>query len=248
MFGADAGQRERHTPPVGVEHRQRVQIDVAVCCRCVQGESGRVDPDVAVGDLHALGPRGGAGGVVDGRGRRLVRLPHLGLDAFSGVQVIIVAQHESVLGGDVLEGLVELGIDIDDPSARVLDDVADLGGLQPEVHWHQHSARTADAVERRQQPCAVVADDRHAISNPDAQLVELGRLPLGQHTHLGVGDRADRCCRLVRLVDHGDPIRIDRGRSINEVVDAERNEHEASQDRQWEPTLVRPTLPFGCAG
>jgi hypothetical protein len=71
---AEAGKDERHAPPVRVEHRQRVQVDVAVGDRRVQGEDHAVDPHVAVGDLHALRPRRRAAGVVDRRGGVLVRL------------------------------------------------------------------------------------------------------------------------------------------------------------------------------
>ena len=77
LRGAHAGHRERHAPAVGVEHRQRVEVDVAVGDAVCRPNVVGVDPDVAVGDLHALGPRRRAAGVVDGRGRVLVRLPRL---------------------------------------------------------------------------------------------------------------------------------------------------------------------------
>ncbi len=55
----------RHAPAVAVEHRQRVQVHVAVGHADVPAERHRVDPQVAVGQLHALGARGGAARVVD---------------------------------------------------------------------------------------------------------------------------------------------------------------------------------------
>ena len=46
--------------------RQRVQIDIAVRQSEVQAKCGGIDPQVAMGQLHALGSRSGAAGVVDG--------------------------------------------------------------------------------------------------------------------------------------------------------------------------------------
>ena len=100
-----AGHRERHAPAVGVEHRQRVQVDVAVADPGVQAERHRVHPDVAVGDLHALRPGRGARGVVDGRRRVLVRLPRLRLRALERLEVVVLAEHERALAVDVLERL-----------------------------------------------------------------------------------------------------------------------------------------------
>jgi hypothetical protein len=52
---AHAGDRVRHAPAVAVEHRQRVQVHVAVAHAHVPAEGRRVEPQVAVGELHALG-------------------------------------------------------------------------------------------------------------------------------------------------------------------------------------------------
>ena len=60
------GDGVEHAPPVAVELRQRVQVDVAVVDAQLPAERGGVQPDVAMGELHALGPRRGAAGVVDG--------------------------------------------------------------------------------------------------------------------------------------------------------------------------------------
>jgi hypothetical protein len=51
---AHRGHRERHAPPVDVEQRQGVQVDVAVAHPGVPPEGRRVEPQVAVGELHAL--------------------------------------------------------------------------------------------------------------------------------------------------------------------------------------------------
>ena len=58
-----------------MEHRQRVQVDVAIGHARVPAERRRVDPHVAVRELHALRPRRRAARVVDGRGRVFVGRP-----------------------------------------------------------------------------------------------------------------------------------------------------------------------------
>ena len=232
---AEAGHRERHAPAVGVEHRQRVEVDVAVGDGRVHRERHRVDPDVAVGDLHALGTRGRAGRVVDAGRRRLVGLPRARLDALRGVQVVVVAEHEAVLRGDAGQCLVELGVDVQHASAGVLDDVGDLVGAQPEVHRHQHATGARDAEERRQQAGAVVGDHRDPVADLEAELVELGRLAPGQRRDLRVGQVAQRRGGLVGFVDHPDPLAVDDARSVEEVGHGEGHEHAL--------TVARSTLP-----
>ena len=102
VLGAHAGRRERVPPPVGVEHRQRVQVDVAVVDRRLPAEDRRVEPVVAVRQLHALGPRGGAGRVVDRRGRALVALPRLGLGRRAPDLVVVLAEDERALALDLV--------------------------------------------------------------------------------------------------------------------------------------------------
>ena len=222
---AQTGHRERHPPPVGVEHRQRVEVDVPVGDGRVHREGDGVDPDVAVGDLHALGPGGRAGGVVDAGRRALVGLPRAGLDALRGEHVAVVADHEAVLRGDAGQGLVELGVDVQDAGAGVLDDVGHLVGAEPEVDRHEHASRAGHAEERRQQSGGVVRDHRDAVADLEAELVEPGRLPTGQRRQLGVREVAQRGRRLVRLVDHADPVAVDGPGAVDEVRDAERDEH-----------------------
>ena len=72
---AHAGHRVGHPPAVAVEHRQRVQEHVAVAHAGVPAERGGVEPAVALGQLHALGPRRGARRVVHRAGGVLVGLP-----------------------------------------------------------------------------------------------------------------------------------------------------------------------------
>src|SRR3972149_1641531 len=68
------------TPPpaAGVEHGQRPQLHVVVGDAQVGDEVVGVDVAVAMGEHHALRPRGGAGGVVDGEDVILVLLDSRG--------------------------------------------------------------------------------------------------------------------------------------------------------------------------
>ena len=69
---AHGGQGVGHPPAVAVEHRQGVQVGVAVADAGVPPEDRRVGPEVAVRHLDALGARRRAGRVVDGGGGVLV--------------------------------------------------------------------------------------------------------------------------------------------------------------------------------
>ena len=133
LGGAHARQPERHAPTVAVEHGQGVQVDVAVVHRRLPAEHGGVDPEVAMGHLHALGAGGGAAGVVDGRGRFFVGVvPGFGGAGVGGPQqgVRLGAEDVAVLAVDVRQGLVELGIQQQHRRPGVLDDVADLSALR----------------------------------------------------------------------------------------------------------------------
>ena len=188
----ETGHRVRHSPAVAVEHRQRVQVDVAVGGGGVQAEGDRVDPEVAMGELHALGTRGRARGVVDRRGRVLVRrLPRHGI-AFGTQQpvVVVLAEQEAVLdrgAGGFGEEVLVLGVGEEDRSAAMLDDVGDLGGLQPEVDGHADPSVRGDAEEQFQQPGGVLADDGDALAASHAELVEAGGQRPAAHGEPAVG-------------------------------------------------------------
>ena len=202
-----------------------MEVDVAVADAGVHTERHGVDPDVAVGDLDALGPGGRAGGVVDARGGVLVRLPRLRLDVLGSEQVVVVAEDEAELGLDVGQRVVELGIDQQHPGPGVLDDVGHLVGPEPEVDRHQHPAGPGHPEERREQAGTVVADDRDPVADADAELVELRGLPSGQCADLGVGELPQGRGGLVGLIDDAGALAVDGDGAVDEVGDAERDDH-----------------------
>ena len=221
-----------HPPAVAVELRQRVEVHVSVTDAEVPTERRGVEPDVAVGDLHAFRAGGRAGGVVDRRRGVLVGRPRLWLDTEAHHLLVgVAADHEAALAGHVGQRVVQLGVDEQQPGTRVLDDVAHLLGGEAEVDRHEDASRPRHAVHRGHQPGRVVADDRHPLADPDAELVQPGGhrpRPLG---HLPVRERVPRLGGLVRLVDDPDAIGVQQLGAVDEVVDGEGHLHGSSFSR-----------------
>jgi hypothetical protein len=195
----------------------------------VPAERGGVDPAVAVGELHALGAGGRTARVVDGRRRVLVGLPWA---RFSVVVVQLAVglgtQHELLLAVHRSEGVGQLGVDQQDRRARVLDDVADFLGHQPEVDRYQDPAPAGHAPERREEPGGVVRHDRHPLALRHPETVERGGLRPCPPAHLLIRERPPRLGRLVRLVDHAHPVRVHGHRTVEEVTNRECDLHGSS--------------------
>ena len=66
VTSAGGGHGPGEAPAVAVEHRKRPEVDAALGQLMLDDFADRVDPGAAVGEHHALGKAGGAGGVVDG--------------------------------------------------------------------------------------------------------------------------------------------------------------------------------------
>ena len=73
--------------------------------------------------------------------------------------------------------------------------------------------------------------------------VEPGGLRPGQLGHPAVGQRPERRCRLVRLVEHADAVAIDERRPLDLVPYGQRNMHEPSLSH-----LVTPSPDRACPG
>ena len=210
---AHARKNERHSPAVAVECRQRVQVNIAVARAEMEAEGDGVDPQIAVRELHALGPRGGAAGVVDGGGGVLVAGPcfwrcvgHLRCARREQQRVGFGAEDRPSLAGNVGKRVDQLRVDQQQPRARMLDDVADLRGAQPEIHRHEHASRRGHAVERDEQARRVLRNNRDALAEADAERVEVGRAVARERGDSAVVKRAHAWRGLRRLVDDADAV------------------------------------------
>ena len=142
-----------HAPAVAVEHGQGVQERVAVAHGGVPSEHRGVEPAVPVGELHPLGARRRPRGVVDRAGGGLVglpvRRPGAGGCGREQLGVLVAVEHHPHLGRHARQGVVDLGVDEQDRGPRVLDDVADLLGVETEVHGHEHAPEAAHPEDTR---------------------------------------------------------------------------------------------------
>jgi len=226
---ARAHRRERvgHAPAVAVEGRQRVQVHVALRHRGVPAERDGVEPAAPVRELDALGPRRGAGRVVDRHGRVLVGdaalRPRVRPQEEPGVGV--PAEHEAVLDAEVPQRGVEVRIHQEHRRARVLHDVADLLGVEPEVDRHQHASPRAHAEEAHQEARRVRRDDPDALALTDAEVVERRRQAAAHGGELPVGHPPEPAARRRRLVHHGLPVAVHELRALHEIEQGERNDH-----------------------
>ena len=144
------------------------------------------------------------------------------------VEVVILTEDVPVLGLDPRQRFVELGIDVQHPSTRVLDDEADLVDREPEVDRHEHPPRPADPEERGHQPGGVVGDVRDALPHLDAQRIQLGGVRAGQLADPAVRQVTERLSWLVGLVEEARSVGVHRHRSVEKVVDGERDDHPVS--------------------
>ena len=173
--------------------RQRVQQRVAVGHGGVPAEHGRVQPAVAVRELHALGAGRGPRRVVDGAGGGPRRPPMAPGSAPGGAGANSSASSSPsssmrTLADTPASGALELGVDEEHRGAGVLHDVADLLGVEPEVDGDEHPAEAAHPEERDEQASRVGAHDGHPLARAHAHGVEgQGHAP-GPVVHLGVGD------------------------------------------------------------
>ena len=115
-------------------------------------EHRRVEPAIAVRQLHAFGTRRGARRVVHRAGGILVGLPRLRCRPSGGRReqraVVAPVQAEAVADLDGVHLGVEIGIVQEDRRPGVVDDVGDFVRGQPEVDGYQDATEPTDAEER----------------------------------------------------------------------------------------------------
>ena len=173
-------ESEGHSPAVAVEHGEGVEIHIVIAHAGRPAESDGVEPDVAMGHLHAFGSSGGAGGVVDGGGGVFVGLPRAGI-GIGGEQGLVAfgaegeAMGAAVAGRDAGEGasqaVSQFRVYEKHGRAGVLHDVADFLLLEAEVDGHADAARAAAGVDGQQKTGGVVRDDGDALALAHAEAV-----------------------------------------------------------------------------
>ena len=224
---AHPGDRVHHPPAVAVEHRHGPQVDVAIAHAGVPAERERVDVEVAVRQLHPLRSGRRAARVVDRRDGVLAGVdPRVRLAVEPQQRGVgLAAEHEPVRRIHVGERIVELGIDEEHGRTGLLDDVADLLGVEPEVDRHDDTPVAGHREQGDEEAGAVLRDDRHALAGSDAEGVEAGGHGPGVFGDLPPRQSPPAVGGLVRLVDHTDAVAVDVLGAIEEVEDVERSLH-----------------------
>ena len=186
------------------------------------------EPAVAVSELDPLRASGRARGVVDRARGVLVGLPRSGRCSRGGRceqrGVVDPVEAEAVIDLDAVHLAGQIGVVEEDRRPRMADDVGDLVGGEPEVDRHQDAAETADPEEGGQEPARVRADDGHAFSVPDPELVEGEGHATSARLELAVGLRPERTGDR-RLVLHGSSVAIDERGPLQEIAHRQRDPH-----------------------
>ena len=130
------------------------------------------------------------------------------------------------------ECLVELGIDEQHGGTGLLDDVADLVGVEAEVDRDDHAPVAGDAEQGDEEAGAVVGDDGDTLAATDAEGVEAGGQRPGVLGDLPPGQLAPAVGGLVGLVDDADAVAVDVLGAIEEVEDVERDLHDRALRRR----------------
>ncbi len=144
----------------------------------------------------ALGPPGGARGVVDRDRLLLVLEPALDrirrpageevLVGIAGRAGVVDPHHLQAVEAERLDQPFELRVDEEELRPRVLQDVADLLGGQPRVDRHQHPARRGDSVVGLEHRRDVGAEERHPVVLLHAGPAQSGGQPVHPLAELAV--------------------------------------------------------------
>ena len=217
-----------HAPPIAVEHRQRVQQDVAVADPGVPAEGGGVQPAVSLGQLHPLGPCRRPRGVVHRARRVLVGRPgQRGDPVGSGCEeggIVAAVEAEAVGDLDGLDLVGQIGVVQEDRRPGMLHHIGDLVGGQAEIDRHQRAAVATDPEVGRQEPTGVRADDRNPLAVLDPEVVERQGHTPGAGLELTVGEGPEGPWH-GRLVHHGCPVPVDQGGPVEKVGHRECDPH-----------------------
>lgn len=127
----------------------------------------------------------------------------------------------------------------------MVDDVAHLGGAEPEVDRHVDASGSGDAEHGGGDAGGVVGHDRDPFAHPDAELVERGRLGAGPGGQVAEGEVRQWRCRLVGFIDQRHTVPVDRRTPVEEVHHAESDLHPVPlvESANVSVTLATPAAP-----
>ena len=189
-------------------------------------EGHRVEPEIAVGHLDALGSGRGPRGVVDRRRGGFVVAVECGCTgALEQVSVGLGAEHESVVYRNVSREVVVLRVDEQRGRPRVFDDVGDFVAIESEVDRDEHASVGGDSEECDQEPTGVGGQDRDAFAGAEAEIVERNREGPSPAGKFRVGDGSESVAGWVRFVGHARPCSVDVLRSVQEIECGQRYMH-----------------------
>ena len=157
--------RVQHAPAVAVELRQRVQVHVAIVDAEVPAERRRVQPDVAVGQLHALRSGRRAAGVVDRRGGVLVGRPRLRLGVLAAARRVSAPITNGARTRPTASASSSSGSTISTRAPLCSTMYFTSSATSRKLIGHEHPTGPADAEQSGQQPSRVVADDRDPLAD-----------------------------------------------------------------------------------
>ena len=234
MGAAHRGERIDTAPAVAVEHRQRPQLDIVVANAEVDDHVVGVEIAIAVRQHHALGPRGGAGGVVDRDDVVLVERDGLGqlggpctnqripVDP-SRRRIAVAARHDPVPHGgqaraDPVDHVGVLAVDQHGGDPGVIEDVLVVAGDQPIVQRHENGADETGPVKTLEEEMRVGTENADAVALADAEAAQGVAEPVRARRHLAIGES-------LAGVDHAHLLGVSRRRAAQEIGDEKRHVH-----------------------
>lgn len=167
--------------PGAMGHRRGIHHRIAAIHRIdIQRVAQRHGHQVAVGQHHALGATGGAGGIEQPGQVRVLAWPWLRQFRHCGLRSSrqLVAADLATVAGQVsrAEDLAVIGID--QPGAGIARDPGRFQAVQLAVDRHRYRPAPPDGIEQFQVVAAVFHQQRHPVSRGDALLVAQLQCPL----------------------------------------------------------------------
>ena len=245
VFAAHAGDCVGLTPPIAVEHRERMNVRVPITDAGMPPKCQRIGPRVAMGDLYTLRARRGARGVVDRCGGVLVWFPCGGLrlaiaERCKQCGVVDPVEHNHVLNCHVFDHVVLLRVHQEHPGTGMLDDVVDLFGVQSEVDGHQYASVLRSAPEGNQELRGVWAHYRYPVTYGQTHVLESTCHTANAGIHLSIGERSNRTDS-AWLVNDADAVAVHLHGSVQKVSNGEWNLHDSTYLRKDDDKFEKTT-------